>query len=194
MSSDTFSCINSIANQHRVEMEDYYVYFYLRPDRYSPYYVGKGMGKRAYQKHINVDLPPIERIEIIKDNLTEQEALDLEKTLIKFYGVKRLGGLLENVRRTGQSQVHTEEHKRNISKSMKGKTPWNKGVKITDKKVLDNYKRGNIGKGKKSKPFILEGITYSSQKECAKVYGVSDRAIRLWLKENKVPKHRRMYS
>lgn len=174
-------------------MADYYVYVYLRSDRYSPYYVGKGREKRAYQKHVNVDLPSIERIEIIKDNLTEQEALDLEKILIKFYGIKRLGGLLENVRRTGQSQVHTEEHKKNISKSMKGKTPWNKGVKITDERILNNYKLGNIGKGKKSKPFTLEGITYFSQKECAKVYGVSDRAIRLWLKNNRVPSRRRLY-
>ncbi len=71
----------------------YYVYAWLREDRQSPFYLGKGTGRRAWRSQS----PGGDRVQLIKVNLTQQEALDLEKTLIKFYGRQIDGGILENV-------------------------------------------------------------------------------------------------
>ena len=78
-------------------MNNFYVYTYLRENK-TPYYVGKGKGRRAY---LNGRIPPkppqLERIQIVKDNLTEEEAFTLECKLIAEYGRKDLGtGILQN--------------------------------------------------------------------------------------------------
>ena len=77
----------------------YYVYVYLRADRQSPYYVGKGKGKRAYHKGVrSTPKPPTrDRIIKIKEHLTEGDALDLERTLIRFWGrIDNGTGVLRN--------------------------------------------------------------------------------------------------
>jgi len=77
---------------------EYYVYTYMREDG-TPYYVGKGKNNRAYAKGKGEVRPPKDkhRIVIIKQNLSEQEAFDLEITLINEYGRKDLDtGILRN--------------------------------------------------------------------------------------------------
>jgi hypothetical protein len=76
----------------------YYVYSYLRED-YSPYYIGKGSGKRAYTKGPKEVKPPRDksRVRIIKTDLTEEEAFLLEKLYILMFGRIDLGtGILRN--------------------------------------------------------------------------------------------------
>jgi len=76
----------------------YYIYSYLRED-YSPYYIGKGSGKRAYTKGPKEVKPPRDksRVKIIKANLTEEEAFLLEKLYILMFGRVDLGtGILRN--------------------------------------------------------------------------------------------------
>lgn len=75
----------------------YYTYAYLREDG-SPYYIGKGTGRRAWDKRHRVHLPTdLSRIQIIKDGLTDDEAKALEIELIAKYGRKDLGtGILQN--------------------------------------------------------------------------------------------------
>ena len=77
-------------------MNIYYTYAYLREDL-TPYYIGMGKGRRAWDKRHNVSLPPKERIQIIKEGLTREEASSLEIELIATYGRKDLGtGILYN--------------------------------------------------------------------------------------------------
>lgn len=103
----------------------YYVYEYLREDN-SPYYIGKGTKDRAYKKQGHaVPLPPKDRIKIIADNLSEQEAKDLEIELIAKYGRKDLGtGILRNMTNGGEGssgRIATKEMKDKLSKLNLGK-------------------------------------------------------------------------
>ena len=84
-------------------MSDFYVYAYLRSKDSStgntgtPYYIGKGTGNRAYVKHYAPLPKDKSNIVILKENLTEQQAHNLEIELIAKYGRKDLGtGILHN--------------------------------------------------------------------------------------------------
>jgi hypothetical protein len=132
----------SIYNQSSLE---YYVYAYLREDG-SPYYIGKGKGKRAWKKHKKDNVRPpkdFSRIIICECYLTELGAFALERRLIRWYGRKDNGsGILRNLtdggdgvhNRTGWH--HSEEVKQKISLGNKGKI----NSEETRKKISINNK------------------------------------------------------
>jgi len=95
-------------------MNNYYTYAYLREDR-TPYYIGKGKDNRAYVKKHTVSLPPKDRIILLKQNLTEEEAFKHEKYMIAVFGRKDFGtGILYNRTNGGEGNsglVHSEEAK-----------------------------------------------------------------------------------
>jgi hypothetical protein len=108
-----------------------YVYAYLREDK-TPYYIGKGIGNRVKEKH-NVPIPPDDRIEFIKTNLTDEEAIALEIELIAKYGRKDLGtGILRNRTNGGDGnagRIMKDETRAKISVANKGKLSPMKGKK-----------------------------------------------------------------
>ena len=80
-------------------MENYYTYAYLREDK-TPYYIGKGKCKT--QRHLHpghyVPIPPEERILILKNNISEDEAIKHEIYLISLFGRKDNNtGILRNL-------------------------------------------------------------------------------------------------
>ena len=88
-------------------MNIYYVYQYLREDL-TPYYIGKGKDKRAWEPHKRsngTDLLPNDnsKIQVVAKTLSENEAHLLETKLIEQYGRKDLGtGILRNLTDGGE--------------------------------------------------------------------------------------------
>ena len=104
-------------------MEDntFYTYSYLRKSDGTPYYVGKGRGKRVYDSSHNVKVPDDkDRIIFLKQNLTEEEAFNHEKYMIAVLGRKDLGtGILRNMSDGGEghSNPSPESRRKNAESS-----------------------------------------------------------------------------
>lgn len=129
--------------------QGYYVYAYIRSKDSStakagtPYYIGKGTKKRMYRDHGNTPVPKDRRfIIILESNLSEIGAFALERRYIKWFGRKDINtGILLNRTNGGEGKTNpfvsedtrnklsianigktlTEEHKRKIGESNKGK-------------------------------------------------------------------------
>jgi hypothetical protein len=103
----------------------YYTYAYLREDG-TPYYVGKGKGRRAFQRHC-IAVPPKERILFLKRNLTEKEAVRHEIYMIAVLGRKDKGlGILWNFTDGGEGtsgRVQSEETRRKIAEAARNRKP-----------------------------------------------------------------------
>jgi len=110
-------------------MNESYVYAYLRDDD-APYYIGKGKGSRAFTGPHNVAIPPKDRIKILHENLSDQEACNIETDLISFYGRKDLGtGILQNLTSGGNGAIPGPSIRKKLSEAKVGKKPNNYGKK-----------------------------------------------------------------
>lgn len=91
--------------------KDFYTYAYLREDG-TPYYIGKGCGKRAYKKNNRRGCSrpkEISRIIFLKKNLTEEEAYRHEVYMIFVLGRKDIGtGILRNLTDGGEKTPSTK--------------------------------------------------------------------------------------
>ena len=142
---------------------NFYTYAYLREDK-TPYYIGKGKDRRAYERHKRgkiKDFRPkksngsldIDRILILKKNLTEEQSIKHEEYMINVFGRKDLGtGILINLTDGGQlggtpGYICSEERKKQISKQFKGIPQDKEFVKRRAESVRRHY---NSDEGKKT--------------------------------------------
>lgn len=154
----------------------FYVYAYLREDL-TPFYIGKGTGNRINQTHRHTYVKPPEdrsrRVFICK-NMLHEDALSLEKLVIKCYGRKDLGtGILRNLTDGGEgaSGLVIPQHLRDAtSKLHKGrKRPPETGPKISKSKIGFKFteeskaKMSAAQKGRKLSPERIKQMSDSNK-------------------------------
>jgi hypothetical protein len=167
-------------------MSTFYVYAYLRSNDSTtskagtPYYIGKGTGNRAFAKHYTPVPKDPTNIIFIEQNLTEEQAHNLEIELILKYGRKDLNsGILHNRTNGGEGisnpSVATRQKlayakrnesaetrlKRSISAKNRVRTPLSEETKRRISKANSGKKRSKITKekqsiAKKDKPLSAE--------------------------------------
>jgi hypothetical protein len=115
----------------------YYHYLYLREDG-TPYYSGKGKGKRAWSKGNGEVYPPtdLSRIVITHWGLTELWALALERWHIRWYGRKDLDtGILRNKTDGGEGASGRKMTKSQIQIFSKAGVNARKGKKYSKERL-----------------------------------------------------------
>lgn len=158
----------------------FYVYIYSKPDG-TPFYVGKGCGKR-YIKHLNdaksnrhsdsYNIRTIRKllsmgespiIEKVIENIDEELAFFIEEALISKYGRKDLGtGILVNQTAGGDGirQVSKEVLKKQTAKFIK----WSK-----EERVVDSEYRSKISEGLKQH-YIDNPVTDEKKQHLSKLF------------------------
>jgi len=103
----------------------------------TPYYIGKGKGKRAFQNHGKTPVPKnLSFIILVETNLSEVGAFALERRLISWWGRKDLGtGILLNMTDGGQGPAGCKIP-RSVESNIK------RSITLTGKKKV----RSEIGK------------------------------------------------
>ena len=134
----------------------FYTYAYLRVDG-TPYYIGKGHGKRATVSRKRGINPPkdLSRILYLKRNISEEEAFKHERYLIFVFGRKDLGtGILHN-RTDGGEGVSNPSPETRKKKSESGKN------RIQSKKTREKVSKAHKGRvhTKESKQNMSKGQT-----------------------------------
>ena len=148
---------------------DYYVYLYLREDG-SPYYVGKGRRYRCNTTHGRIPVPPKNRIVKHSTNLSNDEALVIERNLIEKYGREIDGGILLNLQEGGH-----------------GAQPGNQYARLRKKTSRDQKCRDKIRKRLQGN---RNGLKYSFYDAIKILYLLNDGgSITEYCRENGMSRH-----
>lgn len=177
-------------------MYNYYVYAYIRKRDGSPYYIGKGKGRRVYGVHPGISVPRDRtKIVFLETNLSNVGACALERRYIRWYGRKDLGGNGILLNRTmggdGNTASRSKEWRDNHSRKLTGKKlkpdhveqirQRDRSYMKTDiyRKAVSNAKKGKPnyarrGKGRAVRTPLGDFITVI---DAAKIHNTSRQVI-----------------
>jgi hypothetical protein len=189
-------------------MNNCYVYIHYRNDNNKPFYVGKGKGKRYLSKSSrnphwkNIVNKVGYTIRIIENFLTEKEALQREKDYIKLFGRENLTNMTDGGEGgdTFSNRKHSDETKKKISESKKGKPTWNKNksgiyseetlIKMSKSKKGKtfsddiNKKKGTPNNKHNTRKISVDGIIYNSKIDFCKINNIHISTLNFRLKSN----------
>jgi hypothetical protein len=126
----------------------------------TPYYIGKGIGNRAFAPHHKgISVPKDKnRIQFICENIKEIDAFNLEIYLICLYGrIDLKTGCLHNMTNGGDGSsghIKSQETRQKLSKALKGKplseiSKYHKSLAAKGRKLTNKQKasllKANIG-------------------------------------------------
>lgn len=131
----------------------FYVYQYVTENN-VPYYIGKGSKSRIREKHHHTVVPLPKYRQYVKIGLNEVEACELENQLIRQYGRKIDGGLLDNIKLNRWACTsgwnHSAESKQKISNKNSGKIRSNEAKQNYSKpkssEHIEKIRLANIGR------------------------------------------------
>jgi hypothetical protein len=180
---------------------NFYVYEHWRLDRDECFYVGKGKGNRAYNmknrnRHHKAVVAKVMRegyaieIRMVSTGITEPDAFELEVERIAFW--RASGADLANMTLGGEGKTgpHQADHKKNISKALKGKkksanvilaviesNKKRKGMKhpARSREHIENLSKSLVGRvapNKKRVACIEDGHVFESATSAALFYGL----------------------
>lgn len=196
---------------------NFYVYEHWRPDKDECFYVGKGRGKRAnamyarnrYHKFIQSKLSKMGlcvEVRIYKGQLTEEESFKIEIERISFwrsYGVDLVnltdGGegqfgrhvsedTKKKISKSGKGKnvgrKHSEATRKKMSEASKGRSPHNKGKKLTPEQI-DRLRQANIGRRLSQEIRIKMSLAHKGKKHSPEAIENMRSAKRKWWAERK---------
>ena len=163
----------------------FYVYAFLREKdsaagaRLSPYYIGKGCKDRAFAGRRRIAPLPArkEYVVFIQEGLTEEEAFDLEKYCIAFYGrISNGTGILRNFTDGGEGASGmraSQETRKKLSEIRRGRLGesssfWGKKHSNDAKRKMSESKQGEKHPffGKQHSQESKEKMSAASRRYC----------------------------
>jgi len=164
----------------------YYTYAYLRKNK-TPYYIGKGKGKRAYDKKHNAFVPSKDRILFLKQNLTEEEAFKHERYMIRVFGRIDLGtGILYNKTDGGDGPSgyrHTKESKQKMSIKRKGKKRPKHSKLMKEMGYLKTLNENRINELRKNYPPETIAKLYTEGKTLKEIKSIMGCGL-VWIRKS----------
>lgn len=189
------------------------VYRHRRSDTNEVFYIGMGTPERPYVDYGRNNLwnkivsKTDYTVEVVAENLTLEDACELEMLLISEYGrIDQGTGCLCNFTDGGEGTLNiTAENRLAVANSNKNRV-WSEEsrkkvsdrVKGTKKADVSKYLGNRNGVGGKSKSKIVldtqTGIYYSNAKEASELLGYKHSTLMAWLRTPRLNKTNLIYA